>query len=165
MTLMLHELPASEAIAFAETIVVPAPVTLRANTARVSRDALATALHAERPDASLVPSPVAPDGLEARQLDAPSATRAFQGGLYVIQDAGAQVVAELCGAAQGERILDACAGNGGKTAHLLALAGGPVRVDALDVSADKLDEGRRVSARLGLEGATFLPANLTETAP
>jgi len=165
VTLMLDELPPSEAIAFAETILVPAPVTLRANTARVSRDALMAALHAERPDASLVASPVAPDGLEARQLEAPSATRAFQGGLYVIQDAGAQVVAELCGAAAGERILDACAGNGGKTAHLLALAGGSVRVDALDVSADKLDEGRRVLARLGLEGASFQPADLTKPLP
>jgi 16S rRNA (cytosine967-C5)-methyltransferase len=62
--------------------------------------------------------------------------------LFAIADAGAQVVVELCGAAAGERILDACAGVGGKTAHLLALAGDRARVDALDIARDKLNARR-----------------------
>jgi 16S rRNA (cytosine967-C5)-methyltransferase len=161
VALLLGELPASEAVAFADTIAVAPPVTLRANLPRATRDALAAALGEERPGAALAASPIAPDALEARALDAPSATRAFQGGLYAIQDAGAQVVAELCGAAAGERILDACAGNGGKTAHLVALGAGEARVDAIDVSVAKLEEGRRTLARLGLGGATFAPGDLT----
>jgi 16S rRNA (cytosine967-C5)-methyltransferase len=161
VTLLLAELPAAEAVAFADTIAVAPPVTLRANLPRATRDALAAALAEERPEAALAPSPIAPDALEARQLEAPSATRAFRDGLCAIQDAGAQVVAELCGAAAGERILDACAGSGGKTAHLVALAGGEARIDAVDVSPAKLEEGRRTLARLGLGGATFAPGDLT----
>ncbi len=88
-------------------------------------------------------------------LDAPAATQAWRDGLFAITDAGAQIVAELCGAAAGERILDACAGNGGKTAHLLALAGDRARVDALDVNGDKLDMARATLQRLGLTGATL----------
>ena len=71
-----------------------------------------------------LPSAIAPDAILARRFDAPATTAAWREGLFAVQDAGAQVVAELCGAAPGERILDACAGGGGKTAHLLALSGG-----------------------------------------
>ena len=133
----------------------PPPVTLRANTGRVTRDELAARLAAERPGAALAPSEIAPDALDARRLDAPAATQAWRDGLFAIADAGAQVVVELCGAAAGERILDACAGIGGKTAHLLALAGDRARVDALDIAADKLDAARATLRRLGLTGATL----------
>jgi len=159
--LMLAELPAADALAFAGSIADAAPVTLRANSGRVTRDELAARLGAERPGATLTPSEVAPDALDARRLDAPATTQAWRDGLFAIADAGAQVAVELCGAAAGERILDACAGNGGKTAHLLALSGDRARVDALDVAADKLDAARATLQRLGLTGATLRQADLT----
>ena len=139
----------------------PAPVTLRANTGRVTRDQLATALASERAGALLAPSEVAPDALDARRLDAPASTQAWREGLFAIADAGAQIAVELCGAAADERILDACAGSGGKTAHLLALAGDRARVDAIDIAADKLGAARATLRRLGLTGATFTVADLT----
>ena len=160
--LLLAELPAPEAIAFAASISEPAPVTLRANLPRTSREALAAALQVERPGAALVPSAIAPDALEARHLEAPAATASWRAGLFAIQDAGAQIVAELCGAAPGERVLDACAGNGGKTAHLLSLAGDRARIDALDIDDRKLAEAGRGLRRLGLGGATFAKADLTK---
>jgi 16S rRNA (cytosine967-C5)-methyltransferase len=161
-TLLLAELPAGEATAFADSIAAPAPVTLRANTGRATREALAAALAAERPGAELTPSEVAPDALDARRFDAPATTKAWRDGLFSIADAGAQVAVELVGAAAGERILDACAGNGGKTAHLLALAGDRARVDAVDVAPDKLDAARATLQRLGLGGAAFAVADLTK---
>jgi len=160
--LLLAELPAADALAFAASIAEPPPVTLRANTGRATREALAAALAPERPGASLTPSNVAPDALDARRLDALATTRAWRDGLFAIADAGAQIVVELCGAVDGERILDACAGNGGKTAHLLALAGDRARVDAVDVAADKLDAARATLQRLGLTGAAFTVADLTK---
>lgn len=159
--LLLAELPVADALAFGEATVVPAPVTLRANTPRVSRDELAARLAAERPGAALVPSAVAPDALLARRLDAPARTAAWRQGLFAVQDAGAQLVAELTGAAAGERILDACAGSGGKTAHLLALSDGKAEVDAIDLSPAKLDEARRTLQRLGLTGARLITGDLT----
>ncbi len=160
--LLLAERPAAEALAFAASIADAAPVTLRANTGRVTRDDLAARVTAERAGAVLTPSPIAPDALEARHLDALATTRAWRDGLFAISDAGAQVVVELCGAAAGERILDACAGVGGKTAHLLALAGDRARVDALDVAADKLETARATLQRLGLTGATFATVDLAK---
>ena len=160
--LLLAELPAADAIAFADAAGRAAPVTLRANTSRVTRDELAARLQVERPGATLAPSAIAPDALEARSLTAPATTVAWRDGLFAIADAGAQVVAELCGAAAGERILDACAGNGGKTAHLLALAGDRARVDALDVANPKLATARATLQRLGLTGAMLDAVDLTK---
>jgi len=159
--LLLAELPAADALAFAAAAAGPAPVTLRASLPRTSRDELAAALAAERPGAILSPSAVAPDALEAQRLDAPAATAAWREGRFAIADAGAQVVAELCGAAPGERILDACAGSGGKTAHLLSLSGDRAAVDAVDVAPDKLRDAAAALRRLGLTGATFAAADVT----
>ena len=159
--MLLAELPAAEALAFAASSAAPAPVTLRASLPRTSREELAAALGAERPGAILTPSPVAPDAIEAQKLDAPATTAAWREGRFAIADAGAQVVAELCGAAAGERILDACAGTGGKTAHLLSLSGDRARVDAVDIAADKLAEAAAAMRRLGLAGAAFVNADVS----
>jgi 16S rRNA (cytosine967-C5)-methyltransferase len=158
---LLEHLPREEAVAFADGVARPAPITLRANTARLTRDELVERLGRERPDASFAPSTIAPDAVIARGLDALAATAAWRDGLFAVQDAGAQVVVELCGAAPGERILDACAGNGGKTAHLLALGGKGVVVEAADISGEKLDEAATALRRLGLEGASFARRDLT----
>jgi 16S rRNA (cytosine967-C5)-methyltransferase len=163
--LLLAELPAGDALAFGETVGAPAPLALRANALRATREALLERLRAERPDARVEPSAVAPDGLLARDLDAPAATGAFREGLCAVEDTGAQVVVELCGARAGERILDACAGLGGKSAHLAALAGGAARIAAVDVQAAKLDEARAAFARLGAQGVTTSVADLTAPFP
>jgi 16S rRNA (cytosine967-C5)-methyltransferase len=159
--LLLAELPATEAVAFGDASMAPAPVTLRANTGRIGRDALLARLAVERPGAALLSSAIAPDAILARRFDAPATTAAWHQGLFAVQDAGAQVVAELCGAAPGERILDACAGGGGKTAHLLALAGGEAQVDAVDNAPAKLHDARRTLQRLGLTSARTVTGDLT----
>ena len=159
--LLLAELPAAEAVAFGDASMAPAPVTLRANAPRIAREALLARLGAERPGATLLPSAIAPDAILARRFDAPATTAAWGEGLFAVQDAGAQVVAELCGAAPGERILDACAGGGGKTAHLLALSGGQAQIDAVDKAPAKLHDARRTLQRLGLTSARTVTADLT----
>lgn len=68
----------------------------------------------------------------------------FDEGLVSVQDAGAQLAAHFLAPAAGERILDACAAPGGKTAHLLELA--PCRVTALEV-----DPGRTARIHENLE--------------
>jgi 16S rRNA (cytosine967-C5)-methyltransferase len=98
-------------------------------------------------------------GIEARLLDghalqllAPvpvDRLPGFAAGALSVQDAGAQQAARLMDLHEGQRVLDACAAPGGKTAHMLELA--HVELTALDDDADRL---RRVSAnleRLGLE--------------
>ena len=162
----IRELGAPVVVALGADIGAPAPLTLRANRlANVSRDELARRLADERPGATLTPSPVAPDALVARGLDAPARTVAFARGDFAIQDVGAQVVAELCGAAPGERVLDACAGLGGKTAHLAALAGNQAHIDAVDVSPPKLAQAEEQWRRLGVTGVRAVIADLTHPLP
>jgi 16S rRNA (cytosine967-C5)-methyltransferase len=163
--LALAELPAPEAVAFADASAAPAPVALRANTLRATRDQLQAALAAERPEAALAPSPLAPGALVARHLERPAATEAWRAGLFAIQDVGAQAVVELGGAAPGERILDACAGRGGKSAHLAALAGNAAHIEAVDIAPAKLNEARLAFERLGVRGVTTAAADLTRPLP
>jgi 16S rRNA (cytosine967-C5)-methyltransferase len=163
--LLLAELPVADALAFGDAVGAPAPLALRANTLRGSREALLERLRAERPDARLESSAVAPDAVLARDLDAPATTAAWREGLFGIEDTGAQIVAELCGARAGERILDACAGLGGKSAHLAALAANEARIDAVDLAPAKLAEARASFGRLGVKGVTTSTADLTRPFP
>ena len=163
--LAIDELGGPEAIAFGATIGVPAPLAVRANRLRVDRAGLLARLAEERPGAEIVPSEIAPDGLLVRRIDSPFLTRAFADGLFAVEDVGAQVVAELCGAAPGERILDACAGLGGKSVHLAALAGNDAEIDAADIAPAKLRQARELGRRLGVRGLTTVVADLMRPWP
>jgi 16S rRNA (cytosine967-C5)-methyltransferase len=72
----------------------------------------------------------------------------FIEGLVSVQDAGAQVAALMLDAQDGMRVLDACAAPGGKTGHLLELAG--LDLTAIDIDAARLAKVRANLDRLGL---------------
>jgi 16S rRNA (cytosine967-C5)-methyltransferase len=164
--LALGELGPARALDFARAGTGPSWLCLRANSlAGYSRERLRAAILAERPEAHLLDSRLGPDALIADDLDAPAALGAFADGGFAIQDVGAQVIAEYCGAAPGERILDACAGLGGKTAHLAALGCNGARVEAYDISASKLSAAREQLARLGVRGVVTRAVDLTLPLP
>jgi 16S rRNA (cytosine967-C5)-methyltransferase len=162
--LAIDELGGPDAVAFGETVGVAAPLALRANRLRIDRAGLLARLLEERPAAEITLSPFAPDALLVRRIDSPFLTRAYTEGLFAVEDVGAQIVAELCGAAPGERILDACAGLGGKSAHLAALAGNRAQIDAVDIAPAKLRQTRELARRLGVGGLTTSAADLTRPA-
>jgi 16S rRNA (cytosine967-C5)-methyltransferase len=93
-----------------------APLDLRTNVARVSRDEIL----AQFPDAEA--TPLSPWGIrlppDSRIDDHP----AFQSGLVEVQDEGSQLIAFACEPQHGERIVDLCAGAGGKALALAAAA-------------------------------------------
>jgi 16S rRNA (cytosine967-C5)-methyltransferase len=65
----------------------------------------------------------------------------FSEGIVSVQDAGAQLAAQLLAPRPGMRVLDTCAAPGGKTAHLLEtleLLGGEGEVTALDIDASRV---------------------------
>jgi 16S rRNA (cytosine967-C5)-methyltransferase len=74
----------------------------------------------------------------------------FAEGLVSVQDAAAQLAAPLLDLGPGQRVLDACAAPGGKSAHLLELA--DIDLTALDVVNERLDRVRANFERLGLSG-------------
>jgi 16S rRNA (cytosine967-C5)-methyltransferase len=113
-------------------------------------------------------------GIEARQTGDPAFTSAltlqrpmpvaelpgFFAGLVSVQDLGAQLAAPLLGAADGERVLDACAAPGGKTGHLLELH--DLDLVALDSDAGRLNRVKENLDRLGLT-ATLVAGDAADT--
>jgi len=165
----IHSLPAwlarelvaavgeGEAEAAAEAMNRPPPVALRVNLRRATRAEVVARLTAERPSATVEVSPLAEEALLVRGGGALDDLALFQEGLVTAQDVAAQLVGRMCGPA--ERILDACAGVGGKSTHLLEL--GASSVDAADVSRRKLDLAEDAARRLGLSGLRTVEVDLT----
>jgi 16S rRNA (cytosine967-C5)-methyltransferase len=125
-----------------------APMCLRVNRTRVTLEHYAHLLAA----AGLTARPAA-DTASGLTLDQPMPAASLPGfadGLVSIQDAGAQLAADLLDAQPGERVLDACAAPGGKSAHILERAGGNLSLTALDKDAARLQVVRDNLDRLGL---------------
>jgi 16S rRNA (cytosine967-C5)-methyltransferase len=122
-----------------------APLDLRANAARTSRDALIGEF------AGAEATPLSPWGLrlpaDSRVDDHP----AFAAGLVEVQDEGSQLIALACEAAAGQRILDLCTGAGGKALALAAAAPG-ARVLATDSNRARL---AKLAPRAERAGATI----------
>lgn len=115
---------------------VRAPMTLRVDLSRTTV-AEAQAACAAR---AMAAQPLTGYGA-ALVLDAPVAVERLPGfaeGLVSVQDAGAQRAAVLLDLRPGQRVLDACAAPGGKTGHLLEMAGGDIDLLAVDHDADRL---------------------------
>jgi 16S rRNA (cytosine967-C5)-methyltransferase len=64
----------------------------------------------------------------------------FRDGLFEVQDAGSQTIAPFLQVQPGMRVVDACAGAGGKTLHLASLLENKGRIIAMDTEQWKLDE-------------------------
>lgn len=87
----------------------------------------------------------------------------FNEGWASVQDAAAQLAAQLVNPQRGERILDACCAPGGKTCHLLELQPELEELVAVDVSATRLERVADNLSRLGLR-ATLKAADVAEPA-
>jgi len=127
---------------------MPPPLGLRVAERAGDPDAVATRLRDESPGADVVRGGLAPRALLVRGGGDPRSSGPCREGLVAIQEEGAQAVTALVGARAGERILDACAGRGGKTAALAEAVGEAGAVVAADVHEGKLaripDELRRL---------------------
>lgn len=76
-------------------------------------------------------------------------TDAFKKGMFEVQDASSQKVAHYLNVSPGMRVVDACAGAGGKTLHLAALMENKGQIIALDIYEGKLKELKRRAKRAG----------------
>jgi len=88
-----------------------------------------------------------PDAIELKYSRNVFRTQAFQKGLFEVQDAASQMVSEFLDAQPGMRVIDACAGSGGKTLHLAALMKNKGKIIALDTKEKKLQELKKRAAR------------------
>lgn len=126
-----------------------ASVDLRTNTLLIDRVALLHRLAEEGVEAH--PTPYSPWGIRLTKHVFLENHPLFRAGLFELQDEGSQLVSLLCGAKPGQRLIDLCAGGGGKTLALAALCGGDADILACDVDGGRLD---RMTPRLNRAGIT-----------
>ncbi len=126
----------------------PAPLDLRVNSLKADRDGARRALAAEHVMAE--PTPWSPLGLRLRQRAPLSGLAAFKEGLVEVQDEGSQLAALLADARPGMRVVDFCAGAGGKTLALAAAMHNRGKLVACDVAEWRLERAGRRLRRAGI---------------
>jgi 16S rRNA (cytosine967-C5)-methyltransferase len=130
-------------------LVERAPLDLRANVARTTREEMLVAFP------SAVPTPLSPWGLRLPADSRIDDTEAYREGLVEVQDEGSQLIALACDPASEDRILDLCAGAGGKTLALGAAA--PLTtIFAADSNRARLSKLRPRAERAGIAVETRL---------
>jgi len=137
-----------ETLAMAHALNQPAPLDLRVNSIKTTREEAMTRL-LEAPVAA-IPTPFAPLGLRVLKKPALQNLPIFKEGGIEVQDEGSQILAQIVGAKRGEMVVDFCAGAGGKTLALGALMRNTGRLYAFDVSEKRLAKLKPRMARSGL---------------
>lgn len=133
-----------------------APLTLRVNRQKISRDAYRDLLRAA--DVNVDACTHAPAGLRVTGVGDVRKLPGFEEGLFSVQDEAAQLAAILLQPGHGQRVLDACAAPGGKTAHLRENTP-DCQLLALDIDDKRNARIRENLARLQLEGVTVITAD------
>lgn len=121
-----------------------APVVLRVNTRKTSREALLREFTEMGIDAE--PTHASPVGITLPRVGRVEDVYGFSEGLWQVQDEAAQLVGEYAAIPPEARVLDACAAPGGKACHLAQSH----EVVAVDLHANKLRKIRQEAERLGL---------------
>ena len=138
----------------------PGPLSLRINRRQGSREAFCQLLE----QANMAYECVGEDAVVLQQAVPVSQIPGFEQGLCAVQDAGAQLAAQLLPLQDGMRVLDACAAPGGKTAHILERA--DVQMWALDIEPHRLARVQQNLTHLQLmsDKVHLLQADAVDTA-
>ncbi|MRX66118.1 RsmB/NOP family class I SAM-dependent RNA methyltransferase [Maribacter luteus] len=124
-----------------------ASVILRVNTLKTTKEKLRKALL----DDGIVAEPIKGYASALQLIERANVftTKSFKDGFFEVQDASSQLVSEFLDVKPGQRVIDTCAGAGGKTLHLAALMENKGQLIALDIYGNKLKELKRRARRNG----------------
>ena len=137
------------------------PITVRTNTLKTNRKDLAKLLEAYTDKIEI--TEYSPDGIRFfRPKVSISEIKAFEHGLFQVQDEAAQLVSFFLNPQPGETVLDACAGLGGKTGHIAQLMKNRGRLAALDKDNKKLFRLKAEMHRLGIRIVDTCTQDLNE---
>lgn len=137
-----------------------APVTLRTNSLRISREELIGKLQREGHDGQ--PTVYSPYGITMKKRTALAANEDFKQGLFEIQEEASQLAVLAVAAQPGDVVFDACAGVGGKALMLAMLMNDEGTIIAADIEAHKLKELEKRAQRAGVTSITVLPTDTLE---
>src|SRR5579884_548952 len=136
------------------------PLTIRANTLRVSREALIERLVQSGVDARA--TDVSPVGIRLHKCGSVTELPGFCDGAFYVEDEAGQLIPLLLDPQPGERVLDACAAPGGKTTHLAALMRDQGEIVAVDRSPQRVRRMEDNCRRLGVSIVQPLVADARE---
>jgi 16S rRNA (cytosine967-C5)-methyltransferase len=136
---------AEESMAIAQGLLGAAPLDLRVNLEKMTREEALAGLALEG-----TPTRLSPAGIRMRGKPAINRHALFLAGALEVQDEGSQLLAYLLAPRRGEMVADFCAGAGGKTLAISMLMHGSGRVYAMDVSDKRLRELAPRAARAGI---------------
>lgn len=125
-----------------------AEVVLRTNTLKTNKNDLRRLLKDSDIETETVSG--AMDALKLKERKNVFTTQAFKDGLFEVQDASSQLVAPYLDVKPGQRVVDACAGAGGKTLHLASLMENKGQLIAMDIYQSKLKKLKIRARRNGV---------------
>jgi 16S rRNA (cytosine967-C5)-methyltransferase len=152
---LARTLPEAEMLAAARGLNQAAPLDLRVNTLRATRDDALRELAADGLDAA--PTPYSPVGIRVRGRPAIQRHPLFESGALEVQDEGSQLLGYLVAPRRNDLVVDFCAGAGGKSLMLGTLMHSRGRLYAFDVSAARLARLKPRLARSGLSNLYAQP--------
>lgn len=127
-----------------------APITVRANTMKMSRDDLLTRW---KKHYQVTPCKTSSTGITFLKRENFLAFPDFKDGFFEVQDEGSQILAGLVEAAPGDLALDFCAGSGGKTLAFAPAMQGKGQIYLYDIRPKALAEARQRLKRAGIQNA------------
>ncbi len=135
----------------------PAPVDLRVNTLCATRDQVLKDLQNVGIEAQA--TLFSPVGIRLQERAAISGLDLFKQGAFEVQDEGSQLLAQICAAKPGHKVIDFCAGAGGKALALAAAMDNKGSIIACDISAPRLQELSKRAKRAGAFNIRTLELN------
>jgi 16S rRNA (cytosine967-C5)-methyltransferase len=138
-------------------------LTLRTNTLKIDRENLIEKL--KEKGLNPLPCSYSEEGILLRNAPPISDLPFFKGGFYIIQDQASQLVTSVLDPKPGERILDGCAGPGGKTTHMAQKMADRGEIYALDLNQGKLNRIEEGCRRLGIRIIKTLKGNASTALP
>ena len=125
----------------------PAKVILRVNTLKTTKEKLRAILMDLDIETDFLKDQ--PDALVLKERANVFLTQAFKDGFFEVQDANSQLVAAFLDVKPGMRVVDTCAGAGGKTLHLASLMENNGQLIAMDLYESKLKQLKLRAKRNG----------------
>ncbi len=126
-----------------------AEVVIRVNTLKTTPEQLKKTLQHEGIDTFNLAE--FPEALFLNKHQKLTHLKSFKQGLFEVQDASSQLVAPFSGVKPGDKVIDACAGAGGKTLHMAALMKNKGSIQAYDIFPSKIKELKRRAQRNGVK--------------
>ena len=130
-----------------------ADVILRTNTLKTTKEELQSKLFESGIETEFIKGH--PSALKLTERANVFVTDAFQKGLFEVQDASSQLVAEFLDVEPGMKVVDTCAGAGGKTLHIASLMENKGQIIAMDIYESKLKKLKIRARRNGVHNITL----------